>query len=234
VKAGVRCLGIAAPQLVPAMAAVLVLCLGITQTHAHKANVFAYVEGDRLIVEGYFSASVKAQDCPVEVLDERGRKIHEGKTDHKGIYSFKLTELPPYSGGLRIVLGAGMGHKAEYSLSASDLPGSVSPGVPSPALQPATKTEAQPVADVASSASDTDEAVLGAVLDKKLDPIIRMLGKHERLLLEQKHGGPSMTEVIGGIGWIMGLVGIAFYFWGRGRSSTRRSDRQRSSEGGSV
>ena len=110
----------------------LVICVAATlgtlivnvPAMAHKVNVFAYVEGDRVVVEGYFGGKVKAQDCPVEVFDEGGKKILEGKTDKKGLYSFKLADLPAFSGSLKIVLVAGMGHKADYTLSAADLPGS--------------------------------------------------------------------------------------------------------------
>jgi nickel transport protein len=49
------------------------------------------------------------------------------------------------------------------------------------------------------------------VLDKKLEPIVRMLGNQEKLLLEEKFSGPKMTDIIGGIGWILGLGGIAAF-----------------------
>ena len=83
------------------------LCLAGIQAQAHKVNVFAYVEGDRVVIEGYFSASVRAQNCSVEVLDESGKRLRGGKTDQKGIYTFKLTDLPAFTGGLQIVLDVG-------------------------------------------------------------------------------------------------------------------------------
>ncbi len=204
------------------------LGLGISlfngEAQAHKVNVFAYVEGDTIIVEGYFSGSAKAQDSKVEVFDADGKKIHEGTTDKKGIYSFKLSDLPPFRGGLKIVLEAGMGHMAEYVLSASDLPATVTKESP-PAEKPREdKSEDSATgAPVASSGAGAvvDQAALTAalekVLDQKLGPLVKMLGRQERLLLEERHGGPRLTEIIGGIGWIMGLVGLAAFFWGRKR-----------------
>ena len=82
--------------------AAVTLCMSSSQAYAHKVNVFAYVEGDRVVVEGYFGGNVKAQESPVEIFDESGKKIHEGKTDDKGVYSFKLSDLPPFSGGLKM------------------------------------------------------------------------------------------------------------------------------------
>jgi nickel transport protein len=174
-----------------------------------------------VVVEGYFSASVKAKDCPVEVFDERAKKIHEGKTDQKGTYSFKTTDLPAFTGGLRIVLEGGMGHKAKYTLKASDIPGSVAKA-PLPKDQPRTnQSEVTPETAVVGSTQIVDQAALmtavEAAVDKKLDPLVKMLGKQEKLLLEQKYGGPRLSDVVGGIGWIVGLVGLAAFFWGRNR-----------------
>jgi nickel transport protein len=106
------------------LVAAMAFCLLGSPVQAHKVNVFAYVEGERLVVEGYFGGNVKAQDCVVQVLDATGKKIHEGKTDQNGTYSLELADLPIFSDGLRIVLEAGLGHKAEYTLSGSDIPGS--------------------------------------------------------------------------------------------------------------
>jgi nickel transport protein len=39
--------------------------------------------------------------------------------------------------------------------------------------------------------------------------------------MEQKMRGPSVTEVIGGIGWIFGLVGVWAYFINRKRTEKK-------------
>jgi nickel transport protein len=54
------------------------------------------------------------------------------------------------------------------------------------------------------------EEVVNAALDAKLAPI-------KRAVLEQSEAGPGMREIVGGIGWIFGLVGIAAYFKSRSR-----------------
>jgi nickel transport protein len=45
-------------------------------------------------------------------------------------------------------------------------------------------------------------------LDKKLAPIMNILA-------DSYGGGPSLTEIIGGIGYIFGLMGVAMYFTSR-------------------
>jgi len=54
---------------------------------------------------------------------------------------------------------------------------------------------------------------MGKLIDDKLAPLIRMQGNLEKLILEDKFSGPKMSDIIGGIGWILGLGGIAAFFW---------------------
>ncbi len=51
---------------------------------------------------------------------------------------------------------------------------------------------------------------MNAALDAKLAPI-------RRAVLEGTEDGPGLREIIGGIGWIFGLVGVAAYFKSRPR-----------------
>lgn len=186
---------------------------------AHKVNVFAYVEGDTVVVEGYFSGKVKAQNSPVEVFDSNGKKILEGKTDKKGIFRFKVSDLPPVKGDIKIVLEGGMGHKADFTLRADEMPRAAHTPT-TPQEQSEDKATESPVA-AQPSVQAQDPAVLRKLVeeavDKKIQPLVTMLGNQQKLLMEQKDKGPTLTEILGGIGWILGIVGIAGYIMGRNR-----------------
>jgi nickel transport protein len=204
--------------------AVTIILLGSAPAWAHKVNVFAYVEGRKVVVEGYFSGSVKAQNSTVQVLDSDGKILLEGKTDTGGIYSFSLEELPPTQGDIVIILDGGMGHKADFTLRAADLPESSR----QKQTAPPTKSEEKETARILSTATspslqDQEPAqlrkMLEEILDRKIQPLVKMVSNQERLLMEQKDKGPSVTEIIGGIGWILGIVGVAGYFMGRGRKT---------------
>lgn len=54
--------------------------------------------------------------------------------------------------------------------------------------------------------------IIGPMMEDKLAPVLQKQAILEKLLLEEKFSGPKMTDVIGGIGWILGLTGIAAYF----------------------
>ncbi len=228
-------------------------CSLVGDVAAHKVNVFAYVEGEEIIVEGYFSGNVKAQNCQIEVFDSSGKKLLEGKTDSKGIFKFRLKDLPSFKGELKIVLNAGMGHRGEYILPESDLPsapakessetdqhqltaqkegakqlqqnGTDSEPAPNKLVprSEAPETSAIVKPPLESSTSPWDESALQrsleAVLDKKLAPIVRMLGNQEKMLIEERMKGPKMSDIIGGIGWIIGLAGLAAFFLGKRRNS---------------
>jgi nickel transport protein len=101
---------------------VLSLSLGTGVCLAHKINVFAIVEKDSLVVEGYFSGKVKAENSPVEVYDSTGAKVATGRTDTQGVCKINLAEIKPIKGDLKVVIATGDGHRAEYTVKAAEIP----------------------------------------------------------------------------------------------------------------
>lgn len=186
---------------------------------AHKVNVFAYIEGDSIIVEGYFSGKAKAQNSPVEVFDPNGKKLLEGRTDVKGIWSFSLKYIPTGVKSLKIVLEAELGHKSEYTLNLTDSPvSSQKQSSEKPLVSDTLPVSVPSVVPAGVESGINQEALLQALslmMDRKIEPLIKTMSNQERLLLEQQAGAPKMTEIIGGIGWILGLAGIGAYFWGK-------------------
>lgn len=174
------------------MLAFLVLIVGAAE--AHRVNLFVYVEEDTVHAEGYFPDGAACRDCLVEVLElDSGEKLLEGATDEEGMFSFKL----PGKGPLKVVLNAGMGHRDEYILR-----------------EPGTGSE-EPRAGNAPEEIKLPESGLQAldrVLEKRLKPMEQRLVR-----IEQRLSRPGLTEVIGGIGFIVGIFGILLYLKGRGR-----------------
>jgi nickel transport protein len=168
---------------------------------AHKATIFAWVEGDTIVTESKFSGGRRAVNSPVHVYDGKGREILNGKTDEKGEFSFKLPEITD----LKIVLEAGMGHRAEWRIPEAELRGDVDVPPESGEIQ-----EPPPEGSALLSREEVKQIVEDS-LDTKLRPITRRLAE-----MEEK--GPSVTEILGGIGYIFGLMGVALYFKSRGRN----------------
>jgi nickel transport protein len=68
--------------------------------------------------------------------------------------------------------------------------------------------EVKPVSSTPVLRLQDVEAVIEIVLDRKLKPITKML-------TEAHHEGPTVRDIFGGIGYILGLVGIAAYVHSR-------------------
>lgn len=168
---------------------------------AHKLNMFAYVENDRVFVEGYFSDGIKPKNSDVTVVAREGTILLEGKTDDQGAFSFTAPGQAP----LRIVLNAGMGHQTEYTIAAVDLGGAVpAPGGSPESVSPGTSGTAGTAAPATRiSAPEVEQTVRRAVAEavKPLALEINALKNKTRL-----------SDIIGGIGLIIGLLGgFAFY-----------------------
>ncbi|MGB5991903.1 MAG: hypothetical protein WBG61_06210, partial [Desulfobacterales bacterium] len=185
---------------------------------AHNVTVFAWVDGDTIHTQSKFSGGKRVKNAPILVYDFKDVLLLEGKTDENGMFSFKI----PQKTALKIVLKASMGHLAVWKLRAEELGDAES----KTAAQP-TGVKAPLVTDSGSAGIEKNvdflestkislgrreiEEIINASLDKKLRPITEMLAD----TMNQK---PGFTEIMGGIGYILGLVGIALYFANRKRN----------------
>jgi len=183
---------------------------------AHKVMIFAWVNGNTVHTESKFSGGRKVKSGKIEVFDPQGKLLLSGKTNEQGEFSFPV----PQSTALKIVLNAAMGHRGEWTISKDEIANATSPGETAPSLTqnvtaeklvPAVKTKSTatqtPAATTSLSAGEIQQLVEKA-LDRKLEPVYRMLAE------SQEHK-PTITDIIGGIGYILGLVGLAAYLQAR-------------------
>ena len=111
-----------------------------------------------------------------------------------------------------------MGHRSEYLLPASEFLdysaenfGKNKPEKVQKEVHSERNLKKREIASFRESANaKLIQALLEASLDKRLRPLNRSLAK-----IEQDLNNPSLTEVIGGIGYIFGIVGIILYFKNR-------------------
>ena len=183
----------------------LIIIMMDVSIFAHKVNVFAYIEGGKIYTESYFNDGKKCIESKIEVFDNRGNKLLEGLTDKEGEFSF---EVPSEDGDLKIVLTASMGHRAEYSILADELSGATR-------LIKEENEESLSIVSPETSSVDLKEiqSIIEDVLDKKLKPIMREM----REIKKSQEDKISPTEIIGGIGYIIGIFGIVAYFSSRKR-----------------
>jgi nickel transport protein len=172
---------------------------------AHKVNIFAYVEGEKIYTESYFNDGKKCIDSKIEVFDNQENKLLEGLTDKEGEFSF---EVPSEDGDLKIVLTASMGHQAEYSILADEL--SSTAGL-------IKEEPEEPVSLISPEASLVDLKEIQSIIEDTLDEKLKSIMREMREIKKSQEDKISPTEIIGGIGYIIGIFGIIAYFLSRKR-----------------
>ena len=183
----------------------LIIIMMDVSVFAHKVNIFTYVEGDKVYTESYFNDGKKCVDSKIEVFDNQGNILLEGLTDEEGMFSFEIPSEDVIDGDLKVVLTASMGHRAEYIIRADELR-DVAELIEEKLEEPVTVLSPE----VSSFDLKEIQSLIEDALDKKLEPIMREIKKSQEDRI-------SPTEIIGGIGYIIGIFGIIAYFLSRKR-----------------
>jgi len=177
-------------------APLIVLCLVALSLPAlaHHVIVFAYREGNRVRVESKFSGGDRVHEGKVTVTNASGEKVNEGVTDASGDYAFDA----PGPGALKIEVYAGEGHQGEWKLAAVNAP------EPEPTTTAAAST---PSGGASFSRADLQRMIEDAV-EVKVAPLRRML-----ITLSERD--TDWRNILGGLGWIAGVLGIIAYYKAR-------------------
>ena len=206
---------------------IIAVCLALAATlcmaaasEAHKVNIFAYVDGDRIVTDSGYSRTNRVHHGDVEVYDAAtGTLLLNGKTDDQGTFAFVIPEAARENKmDLRLLLKAGQGHQAEWTVAYDEFA-----DAPRPATdmvveeQPATSAPAT-AAPVPAASSASSAPTAGGLTAAQVESIVkREVEPLKRMLAELHDAGPSVAEILGGIGWIFGLFGVAAYMKSRRR-----------------
>lgn len=204
-----------ARALFMALALVIAFC---TPAFAHKASIFAYEEGGQLKMECSFTGGAPCMNSSITITDNAtGKILGTTKTDRKGKASYPIpAEARKNRLDLKMILNAGQGHRGIWIIKADEYLGEA-PGSQSAAASATTTAPTQEVSTQASLATGVslDAATLSRIVDKSLD---RRLAPINRRLAALTEPGPKVSDIFGGIGYILGLFGIAALVTSRKRS----------------
>jgi nickel transport protein len=186
---------------------ILTLTVVTTPALAHRVLVFAFAEGDTIHTESKFIPDTPVRQGKILVMDKKTDKVLlTGQTDDQGKFAFKIpAEAVDQKLDLEIVVEAAMGHRGEWLLKADSYLTSVTPGK---ATDPAPASPTAPAASGTKAAHidpQTLEAALNKALEQQLAPI------NEKLTDLTTHR-TTPTDIIGGIGYILGIFGLGAYF----------------------
>ena len=197
--------------LVLAASAIVLYC---HDALAHRVIVFAFVEGDTVHTTSKFPGGKRVKNGEIVVKDLQGNTLLQGVTDENGKFSFMI----PKKEALKVILKAGMGHMAEWTIPANEITGAASETADvssETSTDPETKNRAPESASSTSVSSDEIQIAIEKALDRRLQPVVALLER----IHEPK---TTLKDILGGLGYIVGLVGIAAYI----RSIKERSKKK--------
>lgn len=182
----------------------------ISTALAHKVVAGAYASGNRIEGEIGFSDGEMAKNVLVEVFTDDGKKLGETHTNAEGVFVFTPAQAVAHI--FRADLGAG--HVAEVKLEVSELPAALSKaGDPTKAA--VSTSEATPAKTIVDSPSSEAAPPLTAaqrqIVAEAVRNEIRPL-RREIIAYKEKN---NLQTILGGIGYIVGLFGLWFFFAAR-------------------
>ncbi|EPR30649.1 hypothetical protein dsat_1371 [Alkalidesulfovibrio alkalitolerans DSM 16529] len=164
------------------------------EAFAHRVHAFAWIEGGQVMVDAYYSRSSRVNGGKVEIVDTAsGAVLATGTTDAEGRAVFAVP-MEHGGQGLTIVVDAGAGHRAEWSIAPEEL----AAGDRAEAAVPATAEPALGAESGAPAAAKPPQA-----------PV-------------PPDDGPGLRDVVGGLGWIVGIFGIAAWLDARRRFARKK------------
>lgn len=185
-------------RLIFGVALFCLIQISASPSMAHKVYIYAWVEGDMVFTESYFGSKKKVNGGLITVFGHSGEQLVEGHTNEKGEFAFRS----PKKTDLRIVVEAGMGHRNEFILEAHDFSETV---VDTEGTVNTVNKKNHNVSSSLPAEAEQIRVIVEKALDSRLKPIIRELAR------SKKEKGPGLTEIVGGIGYIFGLMGILMF-----------------------
>ncbi len=198
------------------------LALAALPASAHKLQVFAFAEGARIQGSAYFAGGAKAQGATIKMEDAEGHVLAELTPGPDGSFSYTAQARMDHV----IVADSGDGHRAEWRVTASELAAGFPDAPRLPAKQRSAATSATRDTPVASRSdpppislpqstgapsAPVDLATIERAVARQVGPL------REELRAAQDQA--RLHDIMGGIGYILGLVGIAL--WWRARCTAR-------------
>lgn len=178
-------------------------------THAHKLRIFAWPEGDTIYGETAFSGNRKPKNAEITVQDAASHTILlTTRTDEQGKFNFVVPQKAAANHlDLLLVVNAGEGHRGEWPLPATEYL-TLTPTPKIASVKESTSTVAKNDPSPPANTTNTvliDEQLLRRIVDEELEKKMTPL---RSILAENKDSSPGLQDILGGIGYILGLAGL--------------------------
>ncbi|MGD0383857.1 MAG: hypothetical protein ABSA77_10065 [Thermoguttaceae bacterium] len=188
----------------------IILSIFFTPTFAfaHSMEVFATVEGKTIQGKASFHDGTPARNAEVKAFDPTGEEIGRTKTDEQGKFKLEVRFHCDY----RLLVDTNDGHGAEYTISAKNLPADLPPRDPSIVSPDTARTHTE------SDREHTHDSALLAEIHADVDALQEQLNEYEHRI--------RFRDILGGIGFIVGLAGAAYGYYYRGLLRNKPQSRE--------
>lgn len=174
--------------------AMLIAMSSTSPAVAHKLKVFATVDGRTISGYGFFVGGGRPHGSTVIIMDGAAQEVYRGTTDSEGRFSF----TPAAPSNFSVVIDTREGHVAQAVLTA-DRFGAIA--AKSETAGPAGAMETKPSP---SGGSDAEaERRVEAAVARQVRPLLERIEALDARL--------RLTDIVSGIGMILGLAGIGLW-----------------------
>lgn len=168
-----------------AIGGVMVGLLTAQPALAHRFKCFATAQAAAVSGYCWMSGGVRPPDVPLLIHGPDGSTVLKTTTGPDGQFTFTAARRMDHH-----IIAQTMGHRAEWVVRAAELPASL----------PAGPTAADDMAATPADQADT-EAVVEAAVARQIAPLREELAAFQDEV--------RFKDVLGGLGWIVGLFGLA-------------------------
>ncbi|MCB2183035.1 MAG: hypothetical protein KQH63_13455 [Desulfobulbaceae bacterium] len=185
---------------------------------AHKVKIFAAVEGKSIDGYAYYTSSSRPKNVKIILAGPGGKVIDELISNEQGEFDTEAR----YRVDTLVKLDSADGHSAEWLITKEEFPADLPeyPGAGetlkdvNTGQEPSTSLAEAATGNAVSLAADTKE--LAALIRSELVPLQKQLAQLRAELAEQEEK-KKLQDILGGIGYLIGLAGIASYIAARRR-----------------
>jgi nickel transport protein len=185
---------------------------------AHKVNMFASAEGNVISGSVYFTTGGNPKNAVIFVQDKDGTLIREITADEQGQFTFTAEARQDYV----FVLELADGHRTSFTVKAEELsetlPSSESEA-PSETheqrISAETAQQASPGAAESAPANPNNSQLSAEELEKIVDKAVARQVRPLREQLDHYEAKIRLHDILGGIGYIIGLMGLGYFLRAR-------------------
>ncbi|MEQ8393313.1 MAG: hypothetical protein RIB30_20190 [Thalassospira sp.] len=193
---------------------ILLCAASIGTAQAHNLNVFAMSDGDTIEGYAYFTGGTRAQNANIELRDKTGQTIFASIADEQGSFALRVSHRTDYI----VFTDTHDGHVAKFKLYENEFSENLPRPGPNDTITVSKLETTLPDQGSKSPANTTPKPLVSTELDLNSLSKDELTGLINRAVARQI--GPlrqevnsyrndvRMSDILGGIGVIIGIFGV--------------------------